>query len=142
MFARYEISSVYRHGQGLRACQIAAGSIIKQASYEALTCIANKAWFYRLLQRVAFLIFTERPAIGAKRCGLERNSVEQNGRFLRSFSFELLDLEVALTGENVNFDRAYSETSEREYLLFYTRSFLCCVHLSVLISGCKLKVTF
>ena len=38
--------------------------------------------------------------------------MEQNGRFLRSFSFELWDLEVALAGKNVNFDRAYPETSE------------------------------
>ena len=81
-------------GKGLRACQIAAGSIIKQASYEALKCVANIAWFYGLPQRVAFLTFTERPAIGAKRRGLERNSVEQNGRFLRSLSFELWALEV------------------------------------------------
>ena len=33
--------------------------------------------------------------------------MEQNGRFLRSLSFELWALEVALTGKNANFDRAY-----------------------------------
>ena len=76
-FARYKILQVYRYGQGLRACQTAAGSIIRQASYEALKCVANIAWFYGSPQRNAFLIFTKRPAIGAKRYGLERNSVEQ-----------------------------------------------------------------
>ena len=67
---------------------------IKQARYEALKCVANIACFHGLPQRVAFLTFTERPAIGAKRCGLERHSVEQNGRFLRSLRFELWALEV------------------------------------------------
>ena len=89
------MSQVYRHGQGLQACQIATGSIIKQASYEALKCVANIAWFHGLPLRVASLIFTGQPAIGAKRWGLERNSVEQNGIFLRSLSFELSVLEVA-----------------------------------------------
>ena len=51
-------------------------SIIKQASYEALKCVASIAWFYGSPQRVAFLTFTERHAIGAKRYDLERNSVE------------------------------------------------------------------
>ena len=107
LIARYKISPVYKNGQTLRACQIAAGSIIKQTSYEALKCVANIAWFYRLPPRVAFLTFTERPAIAAKICGLERQSMEQNGRFLRSLSFELWALEVSLTGKNANFDRAY-----------------------------------
>ena len=86
---------------------MAAGSIIKQASYEALKCVAYIAWFHGLPKRVAFLTFTELPAIGAKRCGLDRNSVEQNGRFLRSLSFDLWVLEVALTVKNASFDRAY-----------------------------------
>ena len=33
--------------------------------------------------------------------------MEQNGRFLRSLSFELWALKVALTGKNAKFDRAY-----------------------------------
>ena len=61
LFVPHKISKVYMHGQGLRACKIAAGSIIKQASYEALKCVSNIAWFYRSHQRVAFLTFTERP---------------------------------------------------------------------------------
>ena len=79
---------------GLQACQLEAGSIIKQASYEAWKCVANIAWFYGSPQGVAFLTFKERPAIVAKRCGLERNSVAQNGTFLRSLRFELWALEA------------------------------------------------
>ena len=82
-------------------------SIIKQTSYEALKCVANIAWFYGSPQRVAFLTFSERHVTGTKRYGLERNSVEQNDRFLRSLSFELWALEVDFTVKNANFDRAY-----------------------------------
>ena len=35
--------------------------------------------------------------------------MDQNGRFLRSLSFDLWAIEVAETGENANFDRAYNQ---------------------------------
>ena len=67
--------------------------------------------------------------------------VEQNGRFLRSLSFELWALEVALTGKTT-LTVHIPETSELEYLLLHTRAFLYYGHLLALISGCKLKASF
>ena len=98
------MGKIYEHAK------LQLSSITKQASYEALKCVANKACFYRSPQRLAFLTFTERPAIGAKRCGLERNSVKQNGSFLRSLSFELWALEAVLAVKYAFFDRAYHRT--------------------------------